>query len=117
MALPTWFYLVQWITISCIMILLNKAILTGWGFSFPCFLTAWHMIFSTILTQILVRTTKLLPAASEGKVTGDIFKSKIVPIAALFSVSLMLGNMAYLYLSVSFIQVSIVMIIISNQYH
>lgn len=63
------------------------------------------MIFSTILTQILVRTTKLLPAANEGKVTAEIFKSKIVPIAALFSVSLMLGNKAYLYLSVSFIQV------------
>ncbi len=63
------------------------------------------MIFSTVLTQILIRTTKLMPAALEGKVTFDVFKEKILPIAFCFSISIMLGNEAYLFLSVSYIQV------------
>ena len=106
LSLPSWFfYLLQWIFISCVMILLNKAILSGWGFSYPFFLTAWHMFFSMILTQILSRTTKLLPDTMNGKVTTEVYKKKLLPIAALFSVSIMTGNSAYLYLSVSYIQV------------
>ena len=107
-ALPTWFYLVQWITVSCVMILLNKYIISPWGFSYPCFLTAWHMLFSTILTQILLRTTNMLPAAKEGRVTSEIFKTKFIPIAICFSISIVLGNSAYLFLSVSYIQVATV---------
>ena len=37
-------------------------------------------------------------------VTMDVYMRAIVPIGALFSVVLWLGNTAYLYLSVSFIQ-------------
>ena len=105
--LPTWFYIIQWIFVSNVMILLNKAILSGWGFAYPFFLTAWHMFFSMILTQILSRTTKLLPGTTEGKITSDIYQTKIIPMAALFSVSVMSGNRAYLFLSVSYIQVNI----------
>jgi hypothetical protein len=87
------------------MILLNKAILSGWGFSFPCFLTAWHMFLSTLFTQILSRTTNMLTSVNEKKVTLAVFQGKILIIAVCFSVSIMLGNNAYLYLSVSYIQV------------
>ena len=37
-------------------------------------------------------------------VTFDVYLRAIVPIGALFSIVLWLGNTAYLYLSVSFIQ-------------
>ena len=107
MALPKWFYLIQWVAVSCVMILLNKAILSGWGFSYPCFLTMWHMIFGTVLTQILYRITPaMLPAVADGRMTGDIFTRKLLPIAICFSFSIVLGNSAYLYLSVSYIQVN-----------
>ena len=107
MALPAWFYMVQWITLSCMMILLNKAILSSTGLSFPLFLTSWHMFLSTVVTRIMARlpsTAAMLPAVQDGRVTPKIFIERIVPVSVLFALSLALGNQAYLYLSVSFIQ-------------
>lgn len=46
----------------------------------------------------------MLPAVQDGRVTPKIFFERIVPVAVLFALSLALGNQAYLYLSVSFIQ-------------
>jgi len=100
----TWIYIVFWISISCSMILFNKAVLSEMNFAFPMFLTTWHMTLATVLTQIMARTTDMLPSVSEGKVTKEDFKRKIIPIAVLFSVSLILSNKAYIYLSVSYIQ-------------
>eukprot|EP01035_Chromulina_nebulosa_P021056 gene21056-27284_t len=58
------YYLIQWIVLSCTMIMLNKAILSNWNFAYPLFLTSWHMLFATITTQILIRVyPSLLPAA------------------------------------------------------
>jgi drug/metabolite transporter (DMT)-like permease len=107
MALPSWFYMVQWITLSCIMILLNKAILSSLGLNFPLFLTSWHMFLSAVVTRLMARipsTADMLPAVKDGRVTSKIYVEKIVPVAVLFAFSLALGNQAYLYLSVSFIQ-------------
>ena len=73
-------------------------------FEFPMFLTTWHMTLATVLTQLMARTTNMLPSVSEGKVKMEDFKKRIVPVAALFSVSLVLSNKAYIYLSVSYIQ-------------
>lgn len=64
------------------------------------------MIVGTVLTQILSRTTDLLPGVKEGKVTMAHIKEKVVPVAALFAVSLVCSNKAYIYLSVSYIQVN-----------
>lgn len=46
-------------------ILFNKAVLSNMNFPFPMFLTAWHMLFATVLTQILARTTDMLPGVKE----------------------------------------------------
>jgi hypothetical protein len=75
-------------------------------FPFPMFLTAWHMFFATVLTQILARTTNLLPALKTANVDGNVIKTQIFPVAICFAISLIMANKAYLYLSVSFIQVS-----------
>jgi hypothetical protein len=56
------------------------------------------------MTQILARTTTLLDGRKKVKMTGRVYLRAIVPIGVAFSLSLMCGNMAYLYLSVSFIQ-------------
>lgn len=46
-------------------ILFNKAVLDQMKFPFPMFLTTWHMIFATFLTQIMSRTTNMLPGVKE----------------------------------------------------
>lgn len=71
---------------------------------YPILLTAWHLTFSTIMTQVLARTTTLLDGRKKIKMTGRVYLRAIVPIGLAFSLSLMCGNMTYLYLSVSFIQ-------------
>jgi hypothetical protein len=34
-------------------------------FPFPMFITTWHMLFATVLTQVLSRTTDMLPGVKE----------------------------------------------------
>ena len=101
---PTWLYLVVWISLSMSLILMNKAILSTWGFPYPFFLTAWHMMFATVLTQILSRTTNILPGVKANVVSLKVYQQKIVPIAFCFATSLVCGNKAYVFLSVAFIQ-------------
>jgi drug/metabolite transporter (DMT)-like permease len=68
------------------------------------FLTSWHMLFATILTQVLSRTTKLLPSLETAKVDAKVIQNQILPVAACFAISLISSNKAYVFLSVSFIQ-------------
>lgn len=56
------------------------------------------------MTQILARTTTVLDGRKKVKMTGRVYLRAIVPIGVMFSLSLICGNMTYLYLSVSFIQ-------------
>lgn len=66
------------------------------------------MLFATILTQVLSRTTKLLPSLETAKVNAKVIQNQILPVAACFAISLISSNKAYVYLSVSFIQVTFV---------
>ncbi|EHY61169.1 hypothetical protein HRR83_000929 [Exophiala dermatitidis] len=98
------FYVVTWIGFSGGVILFNKWLLDTLGFKFPITLTAWHMIFATFMTQVLARTTTLLDGRKNVKMTGRVYLRAILPIGFFFSLSLICGNKAYLYLSVAFIQ-------------
>ncbi len=55
-------------------------------------------------TRVLQRTTHLLDGVKDVNMTKDMFVKSILPIGLLFSGSLILSNTAYLYLSVSYIQ-------------
>ncbi|PBP18287.1 DUF250 domain membrane protein [Diplocarpon rosae] len=98
------FYVAVWISLSSSVILFNKWILSSLGFHYPILLTAWHLIFATVMTQIMARTTTLLDGRKTVKMTGRVYLRAIVPIGVFFSLSLICGNLTYLYLSVSFIQ-------------
>ncbi|KAH8665416.1 triose-phosphate transporter family-domain-containing protein [Ilyonectria robusta] len=98
------FFIALWIFLSSSVILFNKWVLATAKFDFPLFLTTWHMVFATITTQIMARFTKTLDSRHKVPMTPTIYGQSIVPIGILFSFSLICGNMAYLYLSVSFIQ-------------
>jgi len=93
-----------WIALSSSVIIYNKFILSTLDFPFPIFLTTFHLFFATIGTRILARTTHLLDGLDSVQMTFDRWIKSIVPIGALFSASLIFSNMAYLTLSVSFIQ-------------
>lgn len=71
---------------------------------YPVLLTSWHLGFATFMTQVLARTTSLLDGRKTVKMTGRVYLRAIVPIGLFFSLSLICGNLTYLYLSVSFIQ-------------
>ncbi|KAL4962338.1 UDP-galactofuranose transporter [Aspergillus stella-maris] len=97
-------YVGTWITLSSSVILFNKHILDYAQFRFPIILTTWHLAFATLMTQILARTTNLLDGRKTVKMTGRVYLRAIVPIGIFFSLSLICGNVTYLYLSVAFIQ-------------
>jgi hypothetical protein len=56
------------------------------------------------MTQILARFTSVLDSRKKVPMTGRVYLRAIVPIGLFFSMSLICGNQAYLYLSVAFIQ-------------
>lgn len=56
------------------------------------------------MTQVLARTTTLLDGRKTVKMTGRVYLRAILPIGIFFSLSLICGNLTYLYLSVAFIQ-------------
>ena len=67
-------------------------------------LTCWHLVFSTVATQLLARTTKLIDGRHQVKMSGRLYLRAIVPIGLLYSASLVCSNLTYMYLSVAFIQ-------------
>ena len=56
------------------------------------------------MTQGLARFTTVLDSRKKVPMTGKVYLRAIVPIGVMFSLSLICGNVTYLYLSVSFIQ-------------
>ncbi|OAA56770.1 hypothetical protein ISF_07286 [Cordyceps fumosorosea ARSEF 2679] len=98
------FYIAFWIATSSGVILFNKWVLAAANFRFPLFLTTWHMTFAAAMTQLMARYTTLLDSRHNVPMDLETYKRAILPIVILFSLSLIGGNLAYLYLSVSFIQ-------------
>ncbi|KAH7040518.1 triose-phosphate transporter family-domain-containing protein [Microdochium trichocladiopsis] len=97
-------YVATWISLSSSVILFNKWILDSLDFRYPVVLTTYHLSFATVATQLLARYTKVLDGRKNVKMTGRVYLRAIVPIGIFFSLSLICGNLTYLYLSVSFIQ-------------
>lgn len=96
-------YVATWIFLSFSVIIFNKYILDRkmYNWPFPISLTMIHMGFCSSLAFLLVRIFKLVEPIG---MTREIYMFSVVPIGALYSLSLWLSNSAYIYLSVSFIQ-------------
>jgi hypothetical protein len=56
------------------------------------------------MTQLMAHFTKALDSRKKVPMTGQVYLRAIVPIGVFFSLSLICSNIAYIYLSVSFIQ-------------
>ena len=100
-ALIAYGYVATWIGLSSGVILFNKYILSFFGFPFPISLTMIHMLFCSTLAFLIIRVFKLVQSNDLDRQT---YIQKIVPVGALFALSLWLSNTAYVYLSVAFIQ-------------
>ncbi|KAK5999928.1 hypothetical protein QM012_005016 [Aureobasidium pullulans] len=98
------FFIALWIAMSSLVILFNKWMLDKAKFRYPIFLTSWHMFSSALVTQIMARYTGYLDSRHKVPMTKRTYMRAIVPIGLLFSLSLVCGNVTYLYLSVSFVQ-------------
>lgn len=91
--------LIVWLLFSVGQILFNKYLYTG-PFKHPLTLTAVHMTFMTLCTQVMARTGHLtLPALG-----WDFYLRAIAPLALMFAASLAFSNLAQMILTVSFIQ-------------
>mmetsp|Transcript_21616 Transcript_21616/g.59958 ORF Transcript_21616/g.59958 Transcript_21616/m.59958 type:complete len:362 (-) Transcript_21616:989-2074(-) len=97
----THLYVVLWIVLSSLVILINKYVLSYAGFPYPVALTLTHMGFCSILAFFLVKVLRVTDPIDMGV---SLYFTNVVPIAGLFSGTLWLGNAAYMFLSVSFIQ-------------
>ncbi|KAL5975811.1 hypothetical protein ACLOJK_020139 [Asimina triloba] len=97
-------YVAIWIFLSFSVIVFNKYILDKkmYGWPFPISLTMIHMLFCSSLAFLLVHVFRAVDLPSS--MTRDVYLSSVVPIGALYSLSLWFSNSAYIYLSVSFIQ-------------
>ncbi|KAH7155070.1 triose-phosphate transporter family-domain-containing protein [Dactylonectria estremocensis] len=97
-------YVICWIGFSSSVILFNKWLLDTLNFRYPVILTTYHLTFATVVTQIMARWTTLLDGRKTVKMNSRVYVRAIVPIGIFFSLSLICGNLTYLYLSVAFIQ-------------
>uniref|UniRef100_A0A7N0URH4 Sugar phosphate transporter domain-containing protein n=1 Tax=Kalanchoe fedtschenkoi TaxID=63787 RepID=A0A7N0URH4_KALFE len=96
-------YVAIWIFLSFTVIVYNKFILDPhlYNWPFPVSLTIIHMAFCSALAFLLVRVFRAVDPVA---MSADLYLTSIVPISLLYALSLWLSNSAYIYLSVSFIQ-------------
>ncbi|XP_016478684.1 putative sugar phosphate/phosphate translocator At4g32390 [Nicotiana tabacum] len=96
-------YLGIWILLSSSVIVYNKYILDKklYNWPFPISLTMIHMAFCSSLAFFLVRILNFVEPVT---LSRHVYFTCVLPIGALYSLSLWLSNSAYIYLSVSFIQ-------------
>ncbi|KAJ6790816.1 putative sugar phosphate/phosphate translocator [Iris pallida] len=100
----TYAYLLLYIALSSGQIFFNKWVLSSKqiNFPYPVGLTLLHMLFSSVLCFILTRVLKIIKI--EEGMTSEIYTTSVIPIGAMFAMTLWLGNSAYLYISVAFAQ-------------
>jgi hypothetical protein len=104
--LLSYFYVAVWIFLSFSVIVYNKYILDPkmYNWPFPISLTMVHMGFCSSLAVALVRVLRVVDLPTSPSMTPQFYTSSVVPIGALYAMSLWFSNSAYIYLSVSFIQ-------------
>lgn len=99
----------SYISFSAGLITVNKRLMRSNDFPYPLHLVMLHALFSAVVafTAYLVKPS-LFPSLSDPtrriSVDRELILKNAVPIAVLFSAELVLGNWAYMYSSVPFLQ-------------
>lgn len=91
--------LLTWLSFSIGLILFNKQLYIS-SFKYPVTLTACHMVFMTVATQLMATAGYL----TTPKLGWGFYMRWIIPLAGMYAISLAASNIAAQRLSVSFIQ-------------
>eukprot|EP00884_Botryococcus_braunii_P000978 jgi/Botrbrau1/10881/Bobra.0025s0058.1 len=92
--------IIGWYAANIGVLLLNKYLLSYYGFKFPAFLTMCHMLSCSICTYACSR----LKVVDTKRVTSRAQLVKIAVLASVFCISIVLGNISLRYIPVSFNQ-------------
>ena len=85
------------------LILLNKFILQNLHFPYPMFLSALGVMVSALVARVLVMLGVVKLQRKE-QIEGMLWVKRVLPVGLAHAGTLCLGNSAYLYLDVGFIQ-------------
>ena len=107
--------------VSSFLIGYNKLIFYHWDFPFPLFLLSCHMFVSTVLTQVVAKyTVSSIPAVTNERIQLKNTYIYIIPLCICQTASMVLSNMSYSYLTVSYIQmiktITIVLVLVMSYF-
>ncbi|XP_039002577.1 probable sugar phosphate/phosphate translocator At3g11320 [Hibiscus syriacus] len=91
----------SWYSSNIGVLLLNKYLLSNYGFKYPIFLTMCHMMACSLLSYIAIAWMKMVPMQT---IRSRIQFLKISALSLVFCVSVVLGNISLRFLAVSFNQ-------------
>ena len=90
-----------WYSSNIGVLLLNKYLLSNYGFKYPIFLTMCHMTACSLLSYIAITWLKIVPMQT---IRSRVQFAKIAALSAIFCTSVVSGNVSLRYLPVSFNQ-------------
>ncbi|KAG9141520.1 hypothetical protein Leryth_019050 [Lithospermum erythrorhizon] len=91
----------SWYASNIGVLLLNKYLLSNYGFKYPIFLTMCHMTACSLLSYIAIAWMKMVPMQT---IRSRVQFLKITALSAIFCASVVSGNISLRYLPVSFNQ-------------
>ncbi|KAK9700050.1 hypothetical protein RND81_08G214200 [Saponaria officinalis] len=90
-----------WYSSNIGVLLLNKYLLSNYGFKYPIFLTMCHMTACSLLSYIAIAWMKMVPMQT---IRSRVQFFKISALSLIFCASVVSGNISLRYLPVSFNQ-------------
>lgn len=91
----------SWYSSNIGVLLLNKYLLSNYGFKYPIFLTMCHMTACSLLSYVAIAWLKMVPMQT---IRSRIQFLKIAALSFVFCISVVFGNISLRYLPVSFNQ-------------
>lgn len=90
-----------WYSSNIGVLLLNKYLLSNYGFKYPIFLTMCHMTACSLFSYVAIAWLKVVPMQT---IRSRVQFLKIAALSLVFCVSVVFGNISLRYLPVSFNQ-------------
>lgn len=98
---PTIMVVISWYTSNIGVLLMNKYLLSNYGYKFPVFLTMCHMMICSVFSYVGISVMDIVPLQN---VQSKKQLFKICGLSVVFCFSVVCGNMSLNYIPVSFNQ-------------
>lgn len=92
---------ISWYSSNIGVLLMNKYLLSNYGFMYPVFLTTCHMMMCSVLSYVAVSVMDIVPLQ---RVHSKYQFGKICALGVVFCFSVVCGNVSLRYIPVSFNQ-------------